>query len=217
LTHLPHTYRTIFSPLAQAKNLAGGARLLSHIRLHPGAVLMGLTTIMETTRRFVEASLATGVDGIFYAVQHAQASLLGLEEYRMFGLPFDQQVLAPAREAWCNMLHLHGRDIYFELAAEYPVQMVNWHDRETAPSLTAGISRFHGAVCGGLRQDSLVFGNAVKVRQEALSALAQTSGSKHILSTGCVVPVIAPYGNILAARRSVDPSFGQTNGTGAHL
>ena len=54
--------QTIFSPLAQAKNLAGGERLLVHLRQNPEAVLKGLETIAETTRRFVEACMKVGLD-----------------------------------------------------------------------------------------------------------------------------------------------------------
>ncbi|HSK88083.1 MAG TPA: uroporphyrinogen decarboxylase family protein, partial [Anaerolineales bacterium] len=111
--------QTIFSPLAQAKNLAGGETLIAHLRLYPEAVLKGLTTIAETTRRFVEACLATGIDGVFYAIQHAQASLLTLEEYQTFGLPHDQKTLAPSQEFWCNLLHLHGHDVYFSLLSSF--------------------------------------------------------------------------------------------------
>ena len=55
------------------------------------AVLKGLHVIAETTRRFVEAAFGTGIEGIFYAVQHAQAQLLTWDEYSTFGLPFDRQ------------------------------------------------------------------------------------------------------------------------------
>ncbi|MFT3895700.1 MAG: uroporphyrinogen decarboxylase family protein [Anaerolineales bacterium] len=85
--------QTVFSPLAMAKNLAGNETLISHIRLYPDAVMKGLATIAETTRRFVEACLDTGIDGVFYAIQHAQASLLTLEEYKTFGVPFDQKII----------------------------------------------------------------------------------------------------------------------------
>ena len=197
--------QTIFSPLAQAKNLIGGQTLLAHLRLYPEAVMRGLETITETTRRFVEASLETGIDGIFYAIQHAQADLLSLDEYKMFGVPFDQRVLEPSRGAWCNMLHLHGHDVYFDLVSEFEFQIVNWHDREGSPSLAEAQKKFKGAVCGGLRQDTLVYEDQAKVRKEAVDALQQTKSQRFILSTGCVVPVIASHGNLMAARQSVEP------------
>jgi uroporphyrinogen decarboxylase len=196
--------QTIFSPLAQAKNLAGGETLIAHLRLYPEAVLKGLTTIAETTRRFVEACLATGIDGIFYAIQHAQASLLTLEEYKTLGLPHDQEVLQPAQELWCNLLHLHGHDVHFSLLSSFHFPIVNWHDRETFPTLSEAQKLFTGVLCGGMRQDTLVYGDPAEVRKEAADAIRQTDGRGFILGTGCVVPVIASHGNLLAARKSVE-------------
>ncbi len=40
---------------------------------------------------------------------------------------------------------------------------------------------------------------------QAKEAIAQTGGRRFVLGTGCVVPVIAPHGNILAVRQSVEP------------
>jgi uroporphyrinogen decarboxylase len=198
--------QTIFSPLAQAKNLAGNDVLLEHLRNRPSSVLKGLRTIAETTRRFVEAARETGIDGIFYAVQHAQANILSYEEYKLFGLIFDMQALGPARDLWCNMLHLHGNQVHFELANELPFQIVNWHDRESHPSLAEAQKLFAGAVCGGIRQDTLVYRDQAQVQEEAADAIQQTGGKRFILGTGCVVPVIASHGNILAARTSPLPS-----------
>ena len=198
--------QTIFSPLAQAKNLAGGERLIVHMRQYPEAVLKGLQTIAETTRRFVDAAMQTGIDGIFYAVQHAQAGLMTLDEYKTFGLPFDLQTFALAAGLWCNLLHLHGLNVYFDLVEKYTENfpIVNWHDRETDPSLAEAQKRYRGVVCGGLSQHTIVYADAAAVRKEAADAIAQTGGRRLLLGTGCVTPVIAPHGNILAARQSVE-------------
>ncbi len=196
--------QTVFSPLAQAKNLAGNETLIVHIRQHPEAVMKGLETIAKTTKKFVQAAIDMGIDGIFYAIQHAQAGLLTLDEYKAFGLPYDQTALEPSKALWCNMLHLHGRDVYFSLLESLDFHIVNWHDRETFPTLAEGQSLFKGAACGGLRQDSLVFEDQARVREEAVDAIQQTKGQRFILGTGCVVPVIASHGNLMVARKSVD-------------
>ncbi len=201
--------QTIFSPLAQAKNLAGGEWLVVHLRQHPEAVLKGLETIAETTRRFVEACMNIGIDGVFYAVQHAQAGLLTLDEYKTFGLPNDLTSLKPAKSLWCNLLHLHGLNVHFELITQslFPdnlFHIVNWHDRETGPSLAEGLKKYRGVVCGGINQKTIVFGNRSEVQKEAADAIAQTGGRRFILGTGCVVPVIAPHGNIMASRQIVE-------------
>jgi uroporphyrinogen decarboxylase len=196
--------QTIFSPLAQAKNLAGNDTLLAHLRLYPEAVMKGLATIAESTRRFVEACLDTGIDGIFYAIQHAQASLLTFTEYQTYCLPHDLKVLEPSQELWCNLLHLHGHDVYFSLVDSFAFQIINWHDRETFPSLSEAQTRFAGVVCGGMRQDTLVYRDRAEVEKEAGDAIQQTRGKRFILGTGCVVPIIASHGNIMTARKSVE-------------
>ena len=196
--------QTIFSPLAQAKNLAGNETLLAHMRLYPEAVIKGLATIAETTQRFAKACLDTGIDGVFYAIQHAQASLLTLDEYKIFGLPNDLKVLEPSKELWCNLLHLHGHDVYFSLLSSFDFQIVNWHDRETFPSLRDAQEIYSGVVCGGMRQDTLVYENQAEIRKEAADAIQQTYGKRFILGTGCVVPVIASHGNLQTARKSVE-------------
>jgi uroporphyrinogen decarboxylase len=203
--------QTVFSPLAQAKNLAGGDVLMVHLRQYPEAVLKGLQSIAETTRRFVEAAMETGIDGIFYAVQHAQAGLMTLAEYKTFGLPFDLATAAPAASLWCNLLHLHGLNIYFDLVPDFASQfpIVNWHDRETYPSLAQAQTHQASEVspqvsCGGISQKTIVFGDGSQVQEEAADAIRQTGGRRLLLGTGCVVPVIAPHGNILAARQSAE-------------
>lgn len=209
--------QTIFSPLAQAKNLAGNDLLMEHLRHHPSSVMKGLKTIAETTRLFIEAARATGIDGIFYAVQHAQKQFLSYEEYKLFGLIFDRQTIEPARNLWCNMLHLHGQEVHFELASELPFQIVNWHDRESYPALTEAQTLFRGVMCGGMRQDTIVYRDQTEVRNEAADAIHQTAGKRFLLGTGCVVPVIASHGNILAARKSVDSPLISGEGPGVRL
>ena len=85
--------QTIFSPLAQAKNLVGGEMLLVHLRQYPDAVVAGLKTIAETTCRFIEAANKTGISGIFYAVQHGNYQLLTESEYIQFGRKFDLEII----------------------------------------------------------------------------------------------------------------------------
>jgi uroporphyrinogen decarboxylase len=47
-------------------------------------------------------------------------------------------------------------------------------------------------------------GTPEQVIAEARDAIEQTGGQRFILGTGCVVPITAPYGNLLAARKVVD-------------
>lgn len=194
--------QTVFSPLAQAKHLSGEHLLLNHMRTSPAALSAGLATIAASTKSFIEAAVQTGIDGIFYAVQHAQAALLSPAEFNHFGREFDLDVLASASQLWFNLLHLHGEGVYFEAISDYPVHVINWHDRETSPSLAVARDIFQGALCGGLGRDTLVYRTPDHIRSEAADAIKQVHGRGLILSTGCVVPIIAPHGNLVAARDS---------------
>ena len=196
--------QTIFNPLSQGKNLAGEQTLLTHLRRYPEAVKSGLEIIAESTRRFVEAAGKKGIAGIFYAVQHAQYGMLSVDEYQRFGRNFDLQVLQSAESFWLNVLHLHGDEVMFDQFLDYPIAVINWHDRETPPSLSEAQKRFEGVVCGGLgRWDPIIVGTSESVLKEANQAIQSTDGFRFILGTGCVVPIIAPYGNIMAARQAV--------------
>jgi uroporphyrinogen decarboxylase len=198
--------QTIFSPLGQARNLVGAERLAVHLRQHPAELKAALKIITETTLRFVEAARRTGIAGLFYAVQFASAQACSEAEYGEFGEPYDRQILEAARGLWLNVVHLHGEDVFFDLVARYPAQVLNWHDLETPPSLAEGQKLFSGAVCGGLRQwKTMVTGTPEQARAEAAAALRQTGGRRFVLGTGCVTPITAPRANLRAVRESVAP------------
>ncbi|GAB4581966.1 MAG: hypothetical protein Fur0022_47180 [Anaerolineales bacterium] len=200
---------TIFSPLTMARKLVGEQEFLVHLRRYPDALHAGLKTLTETTLRFLDAIRDTGISGIFYALQYAQLALLSPAEFQEFARPYHLQVLEVASRYWFNVLHLHGNNIMFEQVAElyptpFPVQVINWHDQETFPSLAEGQHIFPGVVCGGLKQwQTMVLGTPDQVRAEARAAIEATGGKRFILGTGCVTPITAPHGNLMAARKSV--------------
>jgi len=200
--------QTIFNPLAQARHLAGDELLVEHLRRWPEAVLEGLEIITLSTERFVAACLEKSEDGIFFAVQHASRRMLSAEEYQRFGRPFDLRVLQAAQTGWLNLLHLHGDAVWFDQFCDYPVQVINWHDRETEPTLKQGHRISGKVVCGGLRQwATMVCGDPAQVRDEAADAVHQMTGRNLILGTGCVCPVVTPWLNLRAA---VDYARNQT-------
>lgn len=201
--------QTIFSPLAQAKNLVGKSNLSYHVKNYPDSFQKGLSIIAESTRRFIDAIFQIGIDGVFYAIQHAQSSELSEDDYRRFGIPNDILALETANAFWCNILHLHGKNIYFDLMKPlfHDFQVINWHDQETGPSLGEGLKIFDGVVCGGVGQKTVTYGNRSQIVQEVEDAFAQTFKQRLIIGTGCVLPIIAPYGNALAIRNSVEDNL----------
>jgi len=197
--------QTIFDPMSQAKNLAGKERLLVHMREYPQNLHTGLKRITENTISFIEACKSIGIDGVFFAIQHAQASLLSRAEFKEFVLPYAREIMSHVNDRWLNLIHVHGKDIYFDEISELPATIYNWHDQETSPSLSLAKSLCSAAVCGGLKQwETLVYGSPDQVSQEARLAIEQTGGKRFILGTGCVLPIIAPHANISAVRKIVE-------------
>ena len=197
--------QTVFSPMTQARNLVGAEELLLHIRLHPEVIKEAFQVITDQTIRFVEAARETGISGIFYALQWASYLDLSESEYREFARPYDLQILQAVDDLWLNVLHLHGNHVMFSLIVDYPASVLNWHDRETGPSLSDGLKLWPNAVCGGIRQEeTLVQGNPEDIRSEGLDAIKSTNGRRFVLGTGCVAPIVTPYGNLRALRDLVD-------------
>jgi uroporphyrinogen decarboxylase len=192
--------QTIFNPLSQAKNLAGQETLLAHLHHYPEELAVGLETITATIQNYLTEVMKLGVDGIFYAVQHAQSQLLTPAEFQRFSIGYDLSILNTVQSLWLNMLHIHGTNVLFDQVANYPVQVVNWHDRETSIHLDDGLKKISGVACGGLsRDETMMLGSPEQVIQEIQDGYEQTGGRRWILGTGCVMMTTTPEVNILAA------------------
>jgi uroporphyrinogen decarboxylase len=194
---------TIFSPLTLAYKLVG-PRIVADLRAAPQAVEAGLSAIAETTSSFAALCLDAGADGIFFASQLATRQFLTAEEYARFGEPFDRTVLdAVADSSWFTVLHLHGTEIFFDLANAYPVQAVSWHDRETKPGLADALHLTDRILMAGLDRRLLETGGPAEIEEQVRSAVAVTGGSRLILAPSCVIPTGASEANLDAVARAV--------------
>ena len=196
--------QTIFNPLSQAKNLVG-PELVSLLRSDFAEAKRGLEAIASTTVAFIREAKSVGIDGVFFAVQHASSLIMSEQEYREFGVDYDRRVLAAADDLWLNILHIHGERVYFDLLRDYPVHAWNWHDRETAPDLRSALPKVSGALCGGIARDAAMLRGAPDdVRAQVLDAIDQTGGKRLIVGTGCVMMIASPESNLRAARGAVE-------------
>ena len=200
-----HILQTIFSPLNCAYNLAL-ERVFDDLRSHPDAVHRALRALTETTARFAVASLRAGADAIFFATQMATEKRVTRDEFRAFGEQYDLQLLEAIHAAKPDFIfcHVHGLDIYFDELMNYPVDVLNWHDRLTAPSLKEAreilrAANNRKAIAGGIDEWNVL---AKKSHEEALAqardAVAQAGERGFILAAGCVIPVDTPEENIKA-------------------
>lgn len=199
--------QTVFSPLTLAAKLIGGTDLLrAAIATDEARLRAGLERLTEDTIAFGQACLAAGADGLFFATQLASRAELPREEYDRLGVPYDLRVAEALRDgAWCTILHLHGSDPSVALADAYPVDAVNWHDRETTPTLAEALSLTNRTLVGGIdRRGPISDGSPEMVTTEVRDAIAQTDGRRLIVAPGCVIPFTTPAANLLAAREAVN-------------
>ena len=191
---------TLFSPLSLARKLSGD-RLQEDLKSHPEAVIHALEAIAETQIRFAAACLEAGCEGIFYSIQVASRKLFSEDEYVRFGEPYDQRFLESlSGSSRVTVLHAHGEELMFDRLARLPAHAINWHDRETRPSLKEGKAQLTGAVVGGLDHwKTLRKGTPDEVRAGVRDAIEQTGGGEGlIIGPGCVLPLDIPPENMAA-------------------
>lgn len=198
--------QTIFGPLTIASKVAGTADAVARTAEQDEAALRaGLDRLSDDVIDFGRACLDAGADGFFFATQLADRSALPGGMYRRLGVPYDLRVLNALRDgAGCTIIHLHGPEPMFELADEYPVDAVNWHDRETRPSLRDALRLTTRVLVAGIsRRGAIVSGTPEDAAAEVRDAVQQTGGARLIVAPGCVIPYRAPKENLLAARHAV--------------
>lgn len=196
---------TVFSPLTIARSLAGETALLRYLRDSVDETHEGLDIIAEATALFASECLAAGADGIFLATQCASTGYMTIEEYEEFGRPYDLRVLDAVRNADIVMLHIHGERIMFEQLTDYPVHIINWHDRRTPPTLKEAREQYSGTIAGGVDSMETIGGAPPeKVAAEVKDAVARAGSVRLVVTAGCVIPIDAPEANIRAVRQAVE-------------
>lgn len=179
-------FATVFSPLTIAKKLCPDGFEAS-LATERARVEGALVAIAATVRAFSEQAIRLGCAGVFFAIQDATPAV-GAQTYAALGRPYDLAALEGARGGWCNAIHLHGDDVLFDAVADYPVQVLNWHIGETAPSIAqyraAGGTK---AVLGGIRRYNLTRGDAAGLAEDIAAARAADGARGVLFGPGCVI------------------------------
>lgn len=194
---------TIFSPLTLAYKLAG-ERLVDHLREDPEAIHVGLRTLTPVATAFAHAVLDAGADGLFFASQWMCHRFCTREQYEAFGLAYDLEVLeSVAHRSRITILHLHGSDIFFDMAEDYPIDALSWHDRETAPSLAEAREQTSFTFMSGLDRELLRDGPPQRIGAQVRDAITQTAGRGLILAPACVIPPETPEAHLKVVKAAL--------------
>ncbi len=196
--------QTVFSPLTVAGYLVGEdkPRAARELRDRPEDVTPALERIGDALAGFASASIAAGAAGVFYAISgYASADVMSREDYGRLALANDRRVLeALPGAAWCNVLHLCGARVHFDLASTLPAHAVSWSIHGPGnPSLAEGRDRSGRAAMGGLDHDrTMVEGTPSDVLAQRTAAVESTGGRGLLVAPGCSVPPEAPESNLRA-------------------
>lgn len=200
--------QTVFTPLAVlGEMVAEPGELKLHMRQQPNAVRGALEAVTATYERYAAAVLEAGADGLYFAtVDWASKNLMTADEYREWARPWDLRVLAVARGAKFNVLHVCKRRNLLLEFADYPIHAFSYDASDpTNPPVEQALAALPGAFVGGLSQeDALQHASADRVLAEYRSRLATTKGRRWLVGPGCSIPPATPAANLQAVRAAVD-------------
>ncbi|MFM7264464.1 MAG: uroporphyrinogen decarboxylase family protein, partial [Cyanobium sp.] len=184
---------TVFNPLFVAIGLAGAERFAAHRRAAPARLAAALRVLQDDTLQLLEALQANGVDGVFLAVQHAQAAAGCACLYAEVALPSDRSVLeAMGRLFPLSLLHLHGAAVHAELFQHLPVSFLHYDMAEPGNPAPEAIARPPG--CGvsmGPPPALFASGEPESVGRWARDLVGRMAGRPFLLAPGCAVPLAA--------------------------
>ncbi|MDR1852574.1 MAG: hypothetical protein LBR21_08015 [Propionibacteriaceae bacterium] len=212
LPELP-VLQTVFSPLSTILELAGLAGFppehqyggvygadapvpLAELLQERSLLHQALHNVADTLADYVRAVLATGVDGIFYAVLGtAEDGLFTEAEFAELSRPYDEIVLRAA-EGHIRLLHTCSANSHPERFADYPVDAINWDQQADGnPWLDAEIGKIP---VGGVSHELITAGTPTDIERATLQARAYANERPVLLTPGCAVPVPYPDENLAA-------------------
>lgn len=201
--------QTVYSPLAQAAQLAGSQKVLRDMRVRPDRLRSGLNHLAESTLRFLESlRKLPGLAGIFIVTKFASHDSMSEAEYAEFGLPQLESIRSNLPEHWwLNIVQVAGPSPMLKLIGDLQVQAYNWDVGAGSIELAQAMSLYGGATCGGLNdQHDLLYGTPSLMHASIRDALKQCDHRRLILSGSGEGFVTTPISNFRAIRSIVERS-----------
>lgn len=179
---------TVFSPMTIANKLSRG-RIYDQIKLGHNLEIIhsALSVIANDVARLCEAAISLGATGVFFAHQDTDRTLLDLDTFTDYVVPYDYEALCGARNRKFNILHLHGSSARFLEMSNYPVEGINWHAWETIPSVSAASMMTDKCLVGGINRWSITNGDRAELEKQIDQTLKDSTGRNIILTPGCTI------------------------------
>lgn len=180
---------TVFSPMTIAAKLSRG-RIHDQIAFggHAAEIHTALGKIAQMVSDYSAAAIEAGADGIFFAHQDTGRHLMSLDDFNAYVAPYDLEALLGSHKGGFNILHLHGSNVRFREMLDYPVHALNWHSRETLPSIAAGMLASRKCIVGGIDRRSVTTNDIEAIERQINSAFDATRGLNDIIfSPSCTI------------------------------
>ena len=179
---------TIFSTWTTARRLARSGSLAVARERYPDALLTAMDTISTSLAGYARQVLKCGAAGVFLSLGAATDEVMTVEEYEIWGRPFDLKILEAVAEAPFNVLHIHGKQIHFDSLLDYPISALNWSHFATSPSLGEGKLRSGKTVLGGIDEATASHVSSPEIREQAERAIYEAGPRGLMVTPGCSVP-----------------------------
>jgi uroporphyrinogen decarboxylase len=206
--------QTAFTPLAVMSRITGSPKYVKRLmQENTHELTMALHAISETLAAYSKACVDAGASGIFFAtVEWGTADAISMDDYEVFGRPFDLPVLAAVEKAPFNVLHVCRGNNHLAGLIDYPVAAFHWDVHSAGnPSLLDGAAMTEKAVMGGVSHDRTMANPApADVAIEAERAIVETGGRRFLLAPGCSIDPTTPEVNLRALAQSVRRTVGKS-------
>lgn len=179
---------TIFSTWTTARRLSRTGVIPELRQRDPETLLAAFQAISESLAGYASAAVDRGAAGIFLSLGGATDEVMTVEEYEIWGRPFDLKILDAVRDAPFNVLHIHGKRIHFDSLLDYPVGALNWSHFATEPSLREGKERSGKTVLGGIDEARASHVSGKELAEQAYESISEVGTRGLIVTPGCSVP-----------------------------
>ena len=174
----------------------------------PDTLSRALEVVAQSLANFARHCIAAGADGVFLSVRDdwVDSPANGPGTYARLVQPGDLTILAAAQRGTFNILHVCGRPLDFNRFAGYPVQVINWADRYTGPSLAEAATWVQPALCAGVDNlGTMVVGSPDDCARQVADAIDQAHGRPIMIAPGCTYdPQRVSAANLRAIRRAAE-------------
>jgi len=195
LKHKVVIWDTVFNPWFTVRRHLLFKDINLYMRLYRDELHVLMEYVTNSLLNYIEKSLETGVDGIFYSVPAAR-QYLAFDEYNEFMKPYDKKLISAMKDhVKILTLHVHGLgDLYIEdLVDNYPFDCLSWSDRNTDFDLKKAREIIKKPLMGGINEaDNFNYRPYRELEREIDEAIITMKGHPFVLSPGCVLQPQCP-------------------------